>query len=113
VTTNISFDQVEFTELLRKLDGAGLDEKEKGLLSVMMSIALEVIETREVRVDFQPAFSDQFANAFTPAKRQLLSRHAQALADGTATSFGITCVVTNGTDGITNEPCPAPPPDLD
>lgn len=97
---DISFDNDLYAGLLRKLDGAGLSEQEAGLLSVMMSIALEVIETREVQVDFRPAFTEQFASAFTPEKRELLSRYAVEAAGGpTASLGGITCVVTPGGGG--------------
>lgn len=99
MSENWTVDDSAYTELLRKLDNAGLTDEERGLLSVMLSIALEVIETRQVQVDFQPAFTEQFAGAFTPEKRELLSRHAVAMAGGTGTSFGITCVVTGGGGG--------------
>jgi hypothetical protein len=92
-------DETAYTELLRKLDNAGLTEEERGLLSVMLSIALSVIETREVRIDIQPAFTEQFAGAFTPEKRETLSKYAMASAAGTGTTFGITCVVTGGGGG--------------
>jgi hypothetical protein len=67
---------------LTKLEGAGLTPEERGLLRAILTVARDVTEVSDPYEESGPggpvSFSDEFANAFTASKVELIMAYAAA-----------------------------------
>jgi hypothetical protein len=77
----VQIGQDDIDSLAERLDQAGLSEKEKLLLSAIITMASKVVEV-EIPITEVPSFKDQFDAAFTPSHAEFLLSYAKNHVSG-------------------------------